>query len=72
MRIILIIVIFLSIFVTAGAVDQSRPLPVLDCHEQRVQAGVPVKRLSDGEIVKIDVCGAADSADDTFRWKGNE
>jgi hypothetical protein len=52
--------------------EQSKPVPVLDCHEPRIQAGVPVKRLSDGEIVKIDVCGAADSADDTYRWKSNE
>jgi hypothetical protein len=49
------------------AIPKQPPLPVLDCHEERVQAGVPVRRLSDGRITHIDVCGAADSADDVFR-----
>lgn len=43
------------------------PLPVLDCREARVQAGVPVRRNSDGRITRIDVCAAADSPIDTFR-----
>lgn len=39
----------------------------LDCRKSSVQAGVPVRRNSDGKVTKVDVCAAADSPIDTFR-----
>jgi hypothetical protein len=39
----------------------------LDCRKSGIQAGVPVRRNSDGRVTQVDVCGAADSPVDTFR-----
>jgi hypothetical protein len=39
----------------------------LNCQQSSIQSGVPVKRLSDGRVTRVDVCGAADSSDDSFR-----
>jgi hypothetical protein len=51
---------------THAATNQSVTLP-LDCRKSSIQAGVPVRRNSDGKITRIDVCAAADSPVDTFR-----
>jgi hypothetical protein len=47
---------------------KSQPtIPIYDCRQAWVQNGVRVRRLSDHRVTRIDVCGAADSSDDTFR-----
>ena len=68
---ILLVLLWTAITVSLVASSQASKqafvqLP-LDCHQSRIQSGVPVRRLSDGKITRIDVCGAADSADDSFR-----
>jgi hypothetical protein len=68
---ILLVLLWTAITVSVVASSQASKqafvqLP-LDCHQSRIQSGVPVRRLSDGKITRIDVCGAADSADDSFR-----
>lgn len=63
----LILGAILSVTWTAfGTVIKTLTLP-LDCRQSNIQAGIPVRRNSDGRITKVDVCGAADSGDDTFR-----
>jgi hypothetical protein len=68
---VLLVLLWTAITVSSVASTQASKqafvqLP-LDCHQSRIQSGVPVRRLSDGKITRIDVCGAADSADDSFR-----
>jgi hypothetical protein len=68
---VLLVLLWTTIMVSSVASSQASKqafvqLP-LDCHQSRIQSGVPVRRLSDGKITRIDVCGAADSADDSFR-----
>jgi hypothetical protein len=63
-----LIVLFWILFVVALSATPVRTLTLpLDCRKSSIQAGVPVRRNSDGRITKVDVCGAADSGDDTFR-----
>jgi len=68
---VLLVLLWTAITVSSVASSQASKQPFvqlpLDCHQSRIQSGVPVRRLSDGKITRIDVCGAADSADDSFR-----
>lgn len=62
------IVLFWILFIVALSAAPAKMLTLpLDCRQSSIQAGVPVRRNSDGRITKVDVCGAADSGDDTFR-----
>jgi hypothetical protein len=61
-----LIMFWLFFIVALKGASRSLILP-LDCRQSSIQAGVPVRRNSDGRITKIDVCGAADSPVDTFR-----
>jgi hypothetical protein len=65
----LLLVVFWILFIVAlsSAVPVKMLTLPLDCRKSTIQAGVPVRRNSDGRITKVDVCGAADSGDDTFR-----
>jgi Tfp pilus assembly major pilin PilA len=65
----ILFVVFILVLTIAAAIPSSTTtitLP-LDCRKSNIQAGIPVRRNSDGRITKVDVCGAADSGDDTFR-----
>jgi hypothetical protein len=65
---IVIIILWMFFIVSLGEAVPVKTLTLpLDCRQSSIQAGIPVRRNSDGRITKIDVCGAADSGDDTFR-----
>lgn len=55
---------FVPAYLAAPAATVTLPL---DCRKSGIQAGIPVRRNSDGKITKVDVCAAADSPIDTFR-----
>lgn len=59
-------IMWAAVYTTEAISTRTVTLP-LDCHSSAIQSGVPVKRLSDNQIARIDVCGAADSSDDEFR-----
>jgi hypothetical protein len=63
-----LIVALALIHAQAAQAPKSQPvIPIYDCRLAWVQNGVRVRRLSDHKVTRIDVCGAADSSDDTFR-----
>jgi hypothetical protein len=67
---ILLTILLLALILLVAGADTSKVSTVtlpLDCRKSSIQAGIPVRRNSDGRITKVDVCGAADSGDDTFR-----
>jgi hypothetical protein len=61
------LLVALALIAHAQAPKPRPAIPVLDCRESWVQSGVRVRRLTDQRVTRIDVCGAADSADDSFR-----